>query len=247
MNDTSSTSNASRSNRVAVVTGATKGIGHAIAHALAADGFKVAVSSRTETDARDFAAALADAHGGETLGMACDVRDPEACAALMAATADRWRALDVLINNAGVGSFANTRDLEIDDWSLQIDTNLSGVFYCTKAALPHLLESDDAWIINIASLASRNAFSGGAAYNASKFGLLGLTEAMMLDLRHDGIRVSAIMPGSVNTYFHDRTPTEPGWKLESEDVARAVMDLLAYPGRAHPSRVELRPSQPPQK
>ena len=153
----------------------------------------------------------------------------------------------LLINNAGVGAFANTKDLSVEDWCWQIDTNLTGVFLCTKAALPHLLASDDAWIINIASLASRNAFQGGAAYNASKFGLLGMTEAMMLDLRHDGIRVSAVMPGSVNTYFHDRTPGEPSWKLEGEDVARAVMDLLRYPGRAHPSRVELRPSQPPQR
>jgi NADP-dependent 3-hydroxy acid dehydrogenase YdfG len=138
--------------------------------------------------------------------------------------------------------------MSLEDWHIQIETNLNGVFYLTRAAVPHLLKSPDAWIINIGSLAGRNPFAGGAGYNASKFGLLGMTEAMMLDLRHVGIRVSLIMPGSVDTSFGDRPAGEKaGWALTSEDVARAVLDLLRYPGNAHASRVELRPSQPPRK
>ncbi len=131
---------------------------------------------------------------------------------------------------------------------IQIDTNLSGVFYLSRAAIPHLKESADAWILNIGSLAGRNTFAGGVGYNASKFGLLGMTEAMMLDLRYEGIRVSLIMPGSVDTSFGDRPAGDKeGWALTSEDVSRAVLDLLRYPGNALPSRVELRPSQPPRK
>ena len=134
------------------------------------------------------------------------------------------------------------------DWDVQIDTNLSGVFYLSRAAVPHLKKSPAAWILNIGSLAGRNTFAGGVAYNASKFGLLGMTEAMMLDLRYDGIRVSHIMPGSVDTGFGDRPAGQKeGWALTPEDVSRAVLDLLRYPGNALPSRVELRPSQPPRK
>jgi NAD(P)-dependent dehydrogenase (short-subunit alcohol dehydrogenase family) len=156
--------------------------------------------------------------------------------------------LDVLVNNAGVGRFAPIQDMSLEDWHAQIDTNLNGVFFLSRVAIPHLKASSDAWILNIGSLAGRNPFAGGAAYNASKFGLLGMTEAMMLDLRYEGIRVSLIMPGSVDTDFGDQPGgRKAGWALSSNDVSRAVLDLLRYPGNAHPSRVELRPSQPPRK
>jgi NAD(P)-dependent dehydrogenase (short-subunit alcohol dehydrogenase family) len=152
------------------------------------------------------------------------------------------------VNNAGIGKFTSIQEMPVEDWDLQIDTNLSGVFYLSKAAVPHLNASDDAWIINIGSLAGRNSFAGGSAYNASKFGLLGLSEAMMLDLRYEGVRVSLVMPGSVDTSFGERPAgSKTGWALTSEDVSQAVVDLLRYPGNALASRVELRPSKPPRK
>ena len=135
--------------------------------------------------------------------------------------------------------------MSVEEWRRQIDVNLGGVFYCSKAALRPLSESGDGFIINIGSLAGRNTFAGGTGYNASKFGLLGMTEAMMLDVRYDDIRVSIIMPGSVNTPFSQREPSaERTWRLEPEDCALAVMQLLAYPKEAHVSRIEMRPSQP---
>ena len=138
--------------------------------------------------------------------------------------------------------------MSLEDWHTQIETNLNGVFYLSRASVPHLQKSPDAWIINIGSLAGRNTFAGGAAYNASKFGLLGMTEAMMLDLRYEGIRVSIIMPGSVDTSFGQGPPGEKaGWALTSEDVGMAVLNLLRYPENAHVSRVEMRPSQPQKK
>lgn len=154
----------------------------------------------------------------------------------------------MLVNNAGVGRFAPLHEMSLDDWHAQIETNLNGVFYLSRAAVPHLKASPNAWIINIGSLAGRNAFAGGVAYNASKFGLVGMSEAMMMDLRYEGIRVSLIMPGSVATDFGSRpADAKEGWALTPEDVSRAVLDLMRYPANAHVSRVEMRPSQPPRK
>lgn len=232
--------------RVALVTGGTKGIGLAAAKDLLEAGFHVAFSARSSSDVERVAATLGD--HGRVLGVAADVRDPEACRSLVEQTVGRFGGLDVLINNAGVGIFAPLHEMSIEDWQTQIDTNLSGVFYLSKAAVPHLKNSSNAWIINIGSLAGRNAFAGGAAYNASKFGLLGMSEAMMLDLRYEGIRVSLIMPGSVATDFGGRpADAKDGWALTSEDVSRGILDLLRYPGNAHVSKVEMRPSQPPRK
>lgn len=232
--------------RVALVTGGTKGIGLAAVKDLLGAGFRVALSARSGPDVEEVAEALAGE--GEVLGVVADVRDPEACQSLVSQTVDRFGGLDVLINNAGVGIFAPLHEMSIDDWHAQIDTNLNGVFYLSKAAVPHLKASEDAWIINIGSLAGRNAFGGGAAYNASKFGLRGMSEAMMLDLRYEGIRVSLIMPGSVATDFGSRpADAKEGWALTSEDVSQAILDLLRYPGNAHLSKVEMRPSQPPRK
>ncbi len=232
--------------RVALVSGGTKGIGRAIVEDLLGSGFRVAFSARTSADVEKVEEALSAK--GEVMGVVADVRDPEACENLVEQAVGRFGGLDVLVNNAGVGRFAPLHEMSLEDWHTQIDTNLNGVFYLSRASVPHLQKSPDAWIINIGSLAGRNAFAGGAAYNASKFGLRGMTEAMMLDLRYEGIRVSLIMPGSVATAFGSRPPeAKEGWALTSEDVGRAVLDLLRYPGNAHVSKVEIRPSQPPRK
>jgi NAD(P)-dependent dehydrogenase (short-subunit alcohol dehydrogenase family) len=230
----------------AIVSGGTKGIGRAVTEELLDAGFRVAFSARTVADVEEATKKLGDR--GEVLGVVADVRDPKACSTLVDRAVERFGGLDVLVNNAGVGSFAPIHEMSLEDWHAQIDTNLNGVFYLSRAAVPHLKQSSDAWIINIGSLAGRNAFAGGAAYNASKFGLLGMTEAMMMDLRYEGIRVSLIMPGSVATDFGSRPAgAKEGWALTSEDVGRAVLDLLRYPRNAHVSRVEMRPSQPPRK
>jgi 3-oxoacyl-[acyl-carrier protein] reductase len=227
--------------KVAIVTGATKGIGLAIAERMVNEGMSVVVSARTESDVTTVVERL----GAHAMGVPCDVSDPDACQALVDATIDRFGRLDVLVNNAGLGVFKPISELSVEEWRLQIEVNLGGVFYCSKAALPHLSASGDGFIVNIGSLASRNSFATGTGYNASKFGLLGLSEAMMLDVRYDDVRVSIVMPGSVNTPFNNnQMASERGWKLEADDCALAVMQLLEYPKEAHVSRVEMRPSQP---
>jgi len=233
--------------RVAIVTGGTKGIGRAVALALAGAGASVVVGARTVGEVEEATRALEAMGSGGALGVVTDVRDPVQCHALVARAVERFGQIDILVNNAGIGRFLPIQEITAEDWTTQIEVNLGGVFHCSKAAIPHL-RGRDGWIINIGSLASRNSFAGGAGYNASKFGLLGMTEAMMLDLREDDIRVSIVMPGSVSTHFNDHTPgPDDAWKLQPEDVARAVVDLLAYPGNALASRVELRPSRPPKK
>jgi NAD(P)-dependent dehydrogenase (short-subunit alcohol dehydrogenase family) len=234
--------------KVAIVTGGSKGIGLAIAESLVKAGIHACISARTGSELTAAVEHLTSLDGGEVLGYNGDVSDPAACQAMVAQTVERFGGLHILINNAGVGIFKPIQEMTVEEWRLQIDVNLGGAFYTTKAAVPHLTAAEDAWIINIASLASRNTFTGGVGYNASKFGLLGMTEAMMLDLRYEGIRTSIIMPGSVDTYFNGREPGPDGaWKIQSEDVARAVLDLLDYPGNALPSRIEMRPSAPPRK
>lgn len=231
--------------KVAVVTGSTKGIGLAIAEAMVAAGAAVVVSSRTEDDTHEVAGRLGAHASGKVMGIPCDVADPHACQRLIDATVAHFGRLDILVNNAGLGIFKPITEMTYEEWRLQIDVNLGGVFSCTKAALPHLSATGDGWVVNIGSLASRNPFAGGTGYNASKFGLLGMTEATMLDVRHDDVRVSIVMPGSVNTWFGGREPaTERDWRMEAEDCALAVMQLLSYPREAHVSRIEMRPSQP---
>ena len=231
--------------KVAVVTGSTKGIGLATAESLIGAGASVVVSARTEADVRDVAARLGAGAPGRVVGIPCDVADPLDCGRLIAETVAQLGRLDILVNNAGLGIFKPITEMTFEEWKLQIDVNLGGVFACTKAALPHLSATGDGWVINIGSLASRNSFAGGTGYNASKFGLLGLTEATMLDVRHDDVRVSIVMPGSVNTGFWMREQQpERTWRLEGEDCAMAVLQLLSYPKEAHVSRIEMRPSQP---
>lgn len=231
--------------KVAIVTGSTKGIGLAVAEHLAGAGAAVVVSARTAAEVEEVAGRLEGSAPGRVAGIPCNVADPFQCAHLVEETVRRFGRLDVLVNNAGLGIFKPITELTVEEFRLQVEVNLGGVFYCSKAALPHLSAHDDGWIINIGSLASRNSFAGGTGYNASKFGLLGMTEAMMLDVRHSGVRVSLVMPGSVNTYFGGRDQAgERDWRLEADDCALAVMQLLAYPREAHVSRIEMRPSRP---
>jgi 3-oxoacyl-[acyl-carrier protein] reductase len=227
------------SGKVALVTGSTHGIGLAIASHMVAAGADVVVNSRSAGKARDVAS-------GRAVGIEADVRVAEACVGLVEGAVEAFGRLDVLVNNAGVGIMKPVHELSLEDWHEQIGTNLNGVFYCSRAAVPHLKATGDGWIVNIGSLASRNSFAGGAAYNASKFGLLGMSEAMMLDLRYQDIRVSIVMPGSVETDFGggSRGRTKQGWALHAEDVALTVMQLLELPPRALVSRVEMRPTKP---
>jgi NAD(P)-dependent dehydrogenase (short-subunit alcohol dehydrogenase family) len=231
------TSSSQLSGRVALVTGGSKGIGAAIAQALSAAGASVASTSRSGDGPT--ASNLVQIRG--------DVTKPDDASRAVGETVRAFGGLDILINNAGVGAFAPVADMTIEQWQQVIDTNLSGVFYCCHAAIPELRKRGGGWIINISSLAGKNAFTGGAAYCASKAGLNQFSEALMQEVRYDGIRVSYIMPGSVDTSFMGRGVSKAGWASTPEDVAQVVLDLIAMPARSLPSRVELRPSQPPRK
>lgn len=231
--------------RAAVITGGSKGIGYAIAHAVAQSGASVAVAARGEADLERAVGQLQGAGSGTVIGVPCDVRSQEQCEALVERAAAELGGVDMLVNNAGVGRFSPVGDMAPDDWRTVIETNLNGVFYCTHAALPHLRRRAPSWIINIGSLAGKNAFPGGAAYNASKFGLIGFSEALMQEVRQDGVRVSYIMPGSVATDFSHPTGGSDDWKIQPEDIAELVLDLLRTPDRTLPSRIEVRPSRPP--
>ncbi len=232
--------------KVAVVTGGSRGIGRAIGEMLAAHRAAVVVTARRSADAERAARALAPSGAARALGVACDVRRWEECEALVERTVAEFGRIDVLVNNAGVEVFAPLAEMGLDEWRTQIGTNLDGVFHCCRAALPHLVATQG-WIVNIGSLAGRNAFAGGTAYNATKFGLLGFSEALMLEVRQQGVRVTCVMPGSVATGFADGAADDADWKLRPEDVAEVVRDLLAFPSRALPSRVEIRPSRPPSR
>ena len=234
------------SGKVGIVTGGSKGIGRAVAERLAEAGADVVICARNEQEVLSAAEEIDSAGGGKAVGVACDMRDPEQVARLVSTAVERFGRLDILINNAGLGIFAPIDQISIDDWRKVIETNLNGPYFAARAAIPEMRKAGGGWIINIGSLAGKNPFAGGAAYNASKFGLLGFSEAMMLDVRHDGIRVSCIMPGSVATHFNGQEDSAE-WKLQSEDIAEMVLDLIAFPSRALPSRVEMRPSQPPKK
>jgi NAD(P)-dependent dehydrogenase (short-subunit alcohol dehydrogenase family) len=230
----------------AIVTGGTRGIGLAIAKAIAGSGGHVMVTGRDhgQMDAAvQEIGATAGSDPSRVAGMAVDVRDRAGVTALVADTVARFGGLDVLVNNAGVGAFAEVAAMSDEDWARVIDTNLTGVFYCTRAAIPALKQAGSGWIINIASLSARNPFPGGAAYCSSKAALVAFTEALMQEVRFDGIRASVVLPGSVATEFSGGS-TAVDWKLSPDDVAEAVMDLLRHPGRSLPSRVEIRPSQP---
>jgi len=227
----------------AVVTGATRGIGRAIASALLRSGAAVAICGRTSESTERAAAELKQSTGGDVVGVAADVSDFDQAARLFDTAASRFGGLDILVNNAGAGIFRPIQEMTADDWRSTIDLNLTGVFNCCHHALPLLAKNGAGYIIQISSLAGTNAFAGGAAYNASKFGLNGFSEAIMQDLRYDNIRVSYIMPGSVDTDFSPRK-NGAAWKIAPEDVAEVVLNLLRMPERTLVSRVEMRPSKP---
>ncbi len=233
--------------KVAVVTGGSRGIGFSIAQALLGEGAKVFICGR---DANAVQAALEKLRGtapANVDGSTADVRNYEDCRKLVKVAAERFGGLDILVNNAGVGSFKPVDQLSVEEWDTTIQTNLSGVFYCCREAIPLMRKRGGGYIFNISSLAGINPMPGGSAYNASKFGLNGFSEAMMQDVRYDGIRVSYIMPGSVDTDFGLIPGGKPGsdWKLTGKDIAKAVIDLYKFPRTALASRIEMRPSQPP--
>ncbi|MBP9925724.1 MAG: SDR family oxidoreductase [Cyclobacteriaceae bacterium] len=231
-------------NKVVLITGGSKGIGLGIAEALVNQYAKVAITSRTQATADKVALVLNKIGKGEVIGMAADVCDPIAQQRAVEQVVAKWGRLDVLVANAGLGYFDSVDTLTIEQWKQTIDTNLTGVFYSLKASVQALKESQG-YIITIASLAGTNFFEGGAAYNASKFGLVGFTQAAMLDLRKFGIKVATIMPGSVATEFNDHTPSaKDAWKIQPEDIGQLVVDLLEMNPRTLPSKIEVRPSMP---
>ena len=235
--------------KVAVVTGGTRGIGYCIAAALLAEGAKVFLCGRDSARLRAALERLAATAGDRVDGVVADVRRYEDCRKLIRAAAERFGGLDILVNNAGIGIMKPVDQLTAEEWDATIETNLSGVFYCCHEAIPLMRQRGGGYIFNISSLAGVNPFAGGSAYNASKFGLNGFSEAMMQDVRYDGIRVSYIMPGSVDTDFAAAPGSKPRetWKLTGEDIAKAVVDLYKFPKSALASRIEIRPSQPPRK
>jgi len=234
--------------KVAVITGSTKGIGLGVAEALLASGAKVVISARSEGEVAEVGKRLEAAHPKRVAAQACDVRREDQVDALFKAADRAFGGVDFLINNAGVGLFKNLEEMTLEEWNRVIETNVTGVFLCSRSAIPRMRRRGGGYIINVSSLAGKNAFPTASAYNASKFALNGMSEALMQEVRYDGIRVSYIMPGSVNTHFGGKPP-DPAleWKLAPSDVAEVVLDLLRHPSRSLPSRVELRPSQPPRK
>ena len=236
-------------NKVAVVTGGTRGIGLSIAQRLLKEGAKVYICGRDSGHLKSALELLQKDLKDAADGIAADVRRYEACRKVVQGAAERFGGLDILVNNAGVGCFKPVDQLTPDEWDTTIETNLSGVFYCCREAIPLMRQRGGGYIFNISSLAGVNPFAGGSAYNASKFGLNGFSEALMQDVRHDGIRVSYIMPGSVDTDFGAAPGSRliEAWKLTGEDIAKAIVDLYKFPKTALASRIEMRPSRPPKK
>ena len=234
--------------KTAIVTGSTKGIGRAIALALVREGMNVCISARNADEVERAVSELGDVGEGSVTGAVCDVRDYDEVRALVEHTVAEFGGLDVLVNNAGIGIFGRVEETSPEDFRAVLETNLFGVFYCCREAIPQMKKRGGGYILNISSLAGTNAHPQMTAYNASKFGLNGFSEAMMQEVRHDGIKVSYIMPGSVNTYFGNEEPDESkSWQLQPADIARVCLDLLHTDERSLPSRVEIRPSRPPQK
>jgi NAD(P)-dependent dehydrogenase (short-subunit alcohol dehydrogenase family) len=231
--------------KICLVTGATKGIGRAIAKVMLEERWQVAICGREQRSVDQAVGELHAETGGKVAGKAADVRNHEDVAGLFRFIDEAFGGLDVLVNNAGVGVFRSVSELSVEDWQLVLETNLSGTFYCCREAFPRFQTRGGGYIVNISSLAGKNPFAGGSVYNASKFGLNGFTEAMMLDKRSENVRVSYIMPGSVATEFGGPgTDSGADWKIHAEDIAEIVRTLLRMPERTLISRVEVRPSKP---
>ena len=226
--------------KIALVTGGNRGIGRGIAEALVADGATVAITARRQADADAAAAAI----GGDTKGYALDVREYAQVKAVVAKVVADLGGLDILVNNAGVGLFGPIADMSPEDFDTVIATNVNGLFYCTREAIPHLRARQGGYIFNVSSLAGRNAFPGAGAYCASKHAVNGFSEVLFQEVRHDGIRVTYLMPGSVATDFGRGTAAKQDWALQASDVGEMVVDLLHTSPRALHSRVEMRPARP---
>ncbi len=229
-----------------LITGGTKGIGKGIAAVLLKEGHKVAITGRSEESLKESVEELSTI-SKDILGICSDVRQYENEQDAVKKINEVWGGLDVLVANAGLGHFHSIEDLTLEQWNQTIDVNLTGVFHSVKAAIPSLKESKG-YIMTVASLAGTNFFAKGSAYNASKFGLVGFTQAIMLDLRDYGIKVTTIMPGSVATHFNNNVPSDKdAWKIQPEDIGQMVNDLLKINPRTLPSKIEVRPSQPASK
>ena len=229
--------------KIALVTGGSRGIGLAIARALVACDANVVI---TGTNEKRLNTALGEL-GKRAIAQPADVRKYDEVQRACNAAASHFGGIDVLVNNAGVGLFAPVAEMSPEQWHDVIETNLTGAFYCSRAVLPYMKKRGGGWIINISSLAGSNPFVNGAAYCASKAALNAFSEAFMQEVRHDGIRVGVVAPGSVNTSFGGHQMAGADWKLSPDDVAQAVVDLLEHPSRSLPSRVEIRPARPPKK
>jgi 3-oxoacyl-[acyl-carrier protein] reductase len=226
--------------KVALITGGSKGIGLGIAVSLIQQGVYVAITGRSESDVKKAAGEL----GKNAIGLVGDVRNRQDQDRWVAEVIQQWGKLDVLVANAGVGAFISIDEMTVGQWNEMIDINLTGVFHSVQTTLPYLKKSKG-YIITIASLAGTNFFAGGSAYSATKFGLVGFTQSIMLDLRKHNIKVSTIMPGSVATYFNGHEPSSSdAWKIQPEDIGQLVVDLLRMNPRTLPSKIEVRPSNP---
>jgi 3-oxoacyl-[acyl-carrier protein] reductase len=234
--------------KVALVTGGSRGIGLAIARALAADGVNVSVTGLNDAHLSAARPAIESAGPSSVETLRADVRRYDDIERAINATVGRFGGLDILINNAGVGIFADVADMTPAQWSEVMDTNITGLFYACHAAIPHLRRRGAGYIINISSLAGSNPFVRGAAYCASKAAVNAFSESLMQEVRYDNIRVSCIAPGSVATEFAQGDAARGAdWKVAPEEVGDVVMNLLRHPFRSLPSRVELRPTRPPKK
>ena len=231
-------------NKTVLITGGSKGIGYGVAESLIKENAKVAITGRSK-ETVDAAIALLNKIGkDQAIGIVADVRRFEDQQKAVEHVVKKWGSLDVMVANAGVGYFSPIETLTAEQWQETIDTNLTGVFFSIKASLEALKKSKG-YIITMASLAGTNFFAGASAYNASKFGLVGFTQAVMLDVRSQGIKVTTIMPGSVATEFNNHQPSPAdAWKIQPEDIGQIVVDLLKMNPRTLPSKIEVRPSMP---
>jgi len=236
-----------KNDKVAIITGGNSGIGYGIAESLLKEGYKVAITSRSEQRVQGAVEKLRKNDSDEIIGFEMDVRSLQGQETVVKKVLEQWGRVDVFVANAGVGHFASIEDLSIEEWHETIDTNLTGPFYSIKASM-EALKSSKGYYITISSLAGTNFFEGASAYNASKFGLTGFTQAVMLDLRNAGIRVTTIMPGSVASSFNNHLENDnDAWKIQKEDIGELVADILKMNARSLPSKIEIRPSQPPRK
>ena len=232
--------------KVALITGGSKGIGYGIARSLLQQGVHVTLTSRKQSSADEAVLELQDVNAdAQAVGYEADVRSLQDQQDVVNNVIDRFGQIDYVIANAGLGKFGSIEDLSEQDWKQVIETNLNGVFFSIKSTAEALKKSKG-YFISISSLAGANFFAKGSAYNASKFGVTGFTQAAMLDMRPHEVSVSTIMPGSVTSHFNDHTPNEQdAWKIQPEDLGELVVDLFKMNKRALPSKIEIRPSLPP--